>query len=244
MINLKNKKVLITGATGGIGGSIAKKFLSLNSEVLGTGTNLSKLEKLKSDLKGIKVKKFDISSHSQIEKFIDEVTQELGGLDILINNAGINRDNLSLRMKDEEWQKVIDVNLTSTFLLSKYALKKMMKSNNGRVINITSIVGHTGNFGQSNYAASKAGIIGMSKSLSVEYAKKNITINCVSPGFIQTSMTDKIKPEFKEILISKIPIAKLGTGEDVSNTVAFLSSDLASYITGETIHVNGGMYMA
>ena len=172
MIDLKNKKVLITGATGGIGGSIAKKFLSLNSEVLGTGTNLSKLDKLKSELKNIKIKKFDISSHSQIEKFIDEVTQDLGGLDILINNAGINRDNLSLRMKDEEWQKVIDVNLTSTFLLSKYALKKMMKNNNGRVINITSIVGHTGNFGQSNYAASKAGIIGFSKSLAIEYAKK------------------------------------------------------------------------
>ena len=244
MINLKNKKVLITGATGGIGGSIAKKFLSLNSEVLGTGTNLSKLEKLKSDLKGIKVKKFDISSHSQIEKFIDEATQELGGLDILINNAGINRDNLSLRMKDEEWQKVIDINLTSTFLLSKYALKKMMKNNNGRVINITSIVGHTGNFGQSNYAASKAGIIGMSKSLSVEYAKKNITINCVSPGFIVSDMTNSIPEKIKSILLAKIPMGKMGSGEDVSNCVAFLSSDEASYITGETIHVNGGMYMA
>ena len=222
----------------------AKKFLSLNSEVLGTGTNSSKLEKLKSDLKGIKVKKFDISSHSQIEKFIDEVAQELGGLDILINNAGVNRDNLSLRMKDEEWQKVIDINLTSTFLLSKYALKKMMKNNNGRVINITSIVGHTGNFGQSNYAASKAGIIGMSKSLAVEYAKKNITINCVSPGFIVSDMTNSIPEKIKSILLAKIPMGKMGSGEDVSNCVAFLSSDEASYITGETIHVNGGMYMS
>ena len=182
MIDLKNKKVLITGATGGIGGSLVKKFLSLNAEVLGTGTKSDKLEKLKNEFNKIKVKKFDISAHSKIEKFIDEVTEELGGLDILINNAGINRDNLSLRMKDDEWQKVLDINLTSTFLLSKYAIKKMMKSSSGRVINITSIVGHTGNIGQSNYAASKAGTIGMSKSLSIEYAKKNITINCVSPG--------------------------------------------------------------
>ena len=197
MINLKNKKVLITGATGGIGGSLVKKFLSLNAEVLGTGTNPEKLEKLKKEYSKIKVKKFDISSHSEIEKFINDVSEELGGLDILINNAGINRDNLSLRMKDEEWQKVIDVNLTSTFLLSKYAIKKMMKSNSGRVINITSIVGHTGNIGQSNYAASKSGTIGMSKSLSIEYAKKNITINCVSPGFIVSDMTNSIPEKIK-----------------------------------------------
>ena len=201
MINLKNKKVLITGATGGIGGSLVKKFLSLNAEVLGTGTNSEKLEKLKNDFNKIKIKKFDISSHSEIEKFIDEVFEELGGLDILINNAGINRDNLSLRMKDEEWQKVIDVNLSSTFLLSKYAIKKMLKGNSGRVINITSIVGHTGNIGQSNYAASKAGTIGMSKSLSIEYAKKNITVNCVSPGFIVSDMTNSI-PEKNKVYTS------------------------------------------
>ena len=244
MLNLKNKKVLITGATGGIGGSLVKKFLSLNAEVLGTGTNPEKLEKLKKEYSKIKVKKFDISSHSEIEKFINDVSEELGGLDILINNAGINRDNLSLRMKDEEWQKVIDVNLTSTFLLSKHAIKKMMKSDSGRVINITSIVGHTGNIGQSNYAASKSGTIGMSKSLSIEYAKKNITINCVSPGFIVSDMTNSIPEKIKNILLSKIPMGKMGSGEDVSNCVAFLSSDEASYITGETIHVNGGMYMA
>ena len=244
MINLKNKKVLITGATGGIGGSLVKKFLSLDAEVLGTGTNSEKLEKLKKEYNKIKVKKFDISSHSEIEKFINDVSEELGGLDILINNAGINRDNLSLRMKDDEWQKVIDVNLTSTFLLSKYAIKKMMKSNSGRVINITSIVGHTGNIGQSNYAASKSGTIGMSKSLSIEYAKKNITINCVSPGFIVSDMTNSIPEKIKNILLSKIPMGKMGSGDDVSNCVAFLSSDEAAYITGETIHVNGGMYMA
>ena len=244
MINLKNKKVLITGATGGIGGALVKKFLSLNSEILGTGTNSEKLKKLKADFNKIKVKKFDISSHSQIEKFIDEVSEELGGLDILINNAGINKDNLSLRMKEDEWQKVIDINLTSTFLLTKYAIKKMLKNNSGRVINITSIVGHTGNIGQSNYAASKAGIIGMSKSLSIEYAKKNITINCVSPGFIVSDMTNNIPEKIRSILLAKIPMGKMGSGDDVSNCVAFLSSDEASYITGETIHVNGGMYMA
>tara|TARA_Y100001970_G_C14102143_1_gene786066 strand:- start:57 stop:791 length:735 start_codon:yes stop_codon:yes gene_type:complete len=244
MINLKGKKVLITGATGGIGGALVKKFVSLNAEVLGTGTNLEKLEKLKKDFSKIKTKKFDISSHSEIEKFIDEASNELNGLDVLVNNAGINRDNLSLRMKEEEWQKVIDVNLSSTFLLSKYAIKKMLKSNSGRVINITSIVGHTGNIGQSNYAASKAGTIGMSKSLSIEYAKKNITINCVSPGFIVSDMTNSIPEKIKSILLSKIPMGKMGSGDDVSNCVAFLSSDEAAYITGETIHVNGGMYMA
>jgi 3-oxoacyl-[acyl-carrier protein] reductase len=152
-------------------------------------------------------------------------------------------DNLSLRMKDEEWKKVIDLNLGSTFFLCKYAIKKMLKNKYGRIVNITSVVGHTGNLGQSNYSASKAAIVGMSKSLAIEYAKKNITINCVSPGFIQSSMTDKIVESIKAVLTSRIPMAKLGTGEDVSNTVAFLSSDAASYITGETIHVNGGMYM-
>ena len=244
MINLKDKKVLITGASGGIGGALVKKFLSLNAEVLGTGTNSEKLEKLQKDFNKIKVKKFDISSHAEIEKFIEEVAEELGGLDILVNNAGINRDSLSLRMKETEWQKVIDVNLTSTFLLSKYAIKKMMKKNFGRVINITSIVGHTGNIGQTNYAASKAGTVGMSKSLSIEYAKKNITINCVSPGFIVSEMTNSIPEKIRSILLSKIPMGKMGSGEDVSNCAAFLSSDEASYITGETIHVNGGMYMA
>ena len=165
-------------------------------------------------------------------------------MDVLINNAGTNVDNLSLRMKEDEWKKVIDINLTSTFLLSKHAIKKMLKSKFGRIVNITSIVGHTGNTGQSNYAASKAGIIGMSKSLAAEYAKKDITVNCVSPGFIVSDMTMNIAEKVKLYLTSKIPMGKLGTGEDVSNCVAFLSSDQASYITGETIHVNGGMYMA
>ena len=163
---------------------------------------------------------------------------------VLINNAGVNKDNLSLRMKDDEWKKVIDINLGSTFLLCKYAIKKMLKSKYGRIVNITSIVGHTGNLGQANYAASKAGIIGMTKSLAIEYAKKNITLNCVSPGFIQSKMTDNINESVKAVLTSRIPMSRLGNGEDVANSVAFLSSDQASYITGETIHVNGGMYMA
>ena len=244
MINFKNKNIVITGASGGIGNALIKKFVSLGGNVLGSGTKTEKLDKLKKQYPNIKVKKFDLSDHSRIEEFIDDVSLELGGLDILINNAGKNVDNLSLRMKDEEWKSVIDINLTSTYYLCKTSIKKMLKNKFGRIINITSIVGHTGNIGQSNYAASKAGIIGMSKSLAIEYAKKNITINCVSPGFIKTDMTEKINEDVKNVLISKIPMSKLGTGEDVANTVAFLSSDEASYITGETIHVNGGMYMA
>ena len=243
MINFKNKNVLITGASGGIGGALVKKFVSLEANVLGTGTNSEKLDKLKKENPLIKVKKFNISEHSRIEEFIDDVSLELGGLDILINNAGLNNDNLSLRMKYEEWTKVIDINFTSTFLLSKFAIKKMLKNKYGRVVNITSVVGHTGNTGQANYAASKAGIIGMSKSLANEYAKKNVTINCVSPGFIISDMTRNIAEKVKLYLTSRIPMGKLGTGDDVSNCVAFLSSEQASYITGETMHVNGGMYM-
>ena len=244
MISFKNKKILITGASGGIGNELVKKFISLEGNVLATGTKIEKLEDLKKKFPTINILKFDISNHSKIEEFIDNVSSQLSGLDVLVNNAGINMDNLSLRMKDEEWKKVIDVNLGSTFFLCKHAIKKMLKNKYGRIVNITSIVGHTGNLGQSNYAASKSGIIGMSKSLAIEYAKKNITINCVSPGFIQSNMTDRIVESIKLVLTSRIPMAKLGTGEDVSNSVAFLSSDAASYITGETIHVNGGMYMA
>ena len=244
MINFNNKNILITGASGGIGSELVKKFVSLGGNVLGTGTKTEKLDEIKKKFPNIKVKKFDISEHARIEEFIENVSLELGGLDILINNAGRNVDNLSLRMKDEEWKKVIDINLTSTFLLTKHSIKKMLKNKFGRVVNITSVVGHTGNLGQSNYAASKAGIIGMSKSLAIEYAKKNITINCVSPGFIVSDMTMNIAEKVKLYLTSRIPMGKLGTGEDVSNCAAFLSSDQASYITGETIHVNGGMYMS
>ena len=244
MISFKNKNILITGASGGIGNELVKKFVSLGGNVLGTGTKVEKLDQIKKKYTNIKVKKFDMLDHSGIEEFIDNVTLELGGLDILINNAGTNIDNLSLRMKDEEWKKVININLTSTFLITKHSIKKMLKNKFGRIVNITSVVGHTGNFGQTNYAASKAGIIGMSKSLAIEYAKKNITVNCVSPGFIVSDMTMNIAEKVKLYLTSRIPMGKLGTGEDVSNCVAFLSSDQASYVTGETIHVNGGMYMS
>jgi len=244
MINFENKKILITGASGGIGKALVKKFTSLGGNVCGSGTKIEKLDQLKKEFPSIKVKKFDMAEHSRVEEFIDNVSLELEGLDILINNAGTNMDNLSLRMKDEEWSKVININLSATFLLSKHAIKKMLKSKFGRVVNITSVVGHTGNVGQSNYAASKAGIIGMSKSLALEYAKKNITVNCVSPGFIVSDMTLNIAEKVKMYLTSRIPMGKLGSGEDVSNCVAFLSSDQASYVTGETIHVNGGMYMS
>ena len=244
MINFKNKNILITGASGGIGSELVKKFVLLGGNVLGGGTKTEKLDLLKKKYPNIKVKKFDIAEHSRIEEFIDDVSLELGGLDILINNAGINMDNLSLRMKDDEWKKVIDINLTSTFFLSKHAIKKMLKNKFGRIVNITSVVGHTGNLGQANYSASKAGIIGMSKSLAMEYAKKNITVNCVAPGFIVSDMTINIAEKVKMYLTSRIPMGKLGTGEDVSNCVAFLSSEQASYVTGETIHVNGGMYMS
>ncbi len=244
MIDFKNKKILITGATGGIGNELVKKFISLGGNVMGSGTKAEKLDELKKKYPQIKVKKFDIIEHDRIEEFLDNAHLELGGLDVLVNNAGINVDNLSLRMKTEEWKKVIDVNLTSTFLLSKHAIKKMLKNKFGRIVNITSIVGHTGNLGQSNYSAAKSGIIGMSKSLAIEYAKKDITINCVSPGFITSNMTMNIAEKVKLYLTSRIPMGRLGSGEDVANCVAFLSSNQASYITGETIHVNGGMYMS
>ena len=243
-MDLKNKKVLITGATGGIGNSLVKKFNYLGSKILATGTNQEKLEKLKKDFPNIIVERFKLDEHDKIEKFIDLINDRLEGFDILVNNAGITIDNLSIRLPEEHWKKVIDVNLTSTFLMCKFAIKKMLKKKYGKIINITSIVGHTGNLGQSNYSASKAGIVAFSKSLAIEYAKKNINVNCVSPGFIKTEMTDKINDEFKKTLISKIPSGDLGTGEDVSNCVAFLASDMARYINGETIHVNGGMYMA
>ena len=244
MINLKNKKVLITGSTGGIGNCLVEKFDSFGSNIVATGTNEEKLNILKSKFNNIHTEKFRLDEHSKIEDFIDRVDKKLEGIDILINNAGITLDNLSIRLSEENWKKVLDINLSSTFLMCKFAIKKMLKMKHGKIINITSIVGHTGNLGQANYAASKAGIIAFSKSLAIEYAKKNININCVSPGFIKTDMTDKINEDFKKNLINKIPSGKLGTGEDVSNCVAFLASDSADYINGETIHVNGGMYMA
>ena len=243
-MNLKNKKILITGATGGIGNSLIEKFNNLGSLIIATGTNEEKLNNLKEKYPNINIEKFKLEEHNKIEKFIDTIYTKLNGLDILVNNAGITLDNLSIRLSEENWQKVLDINLTSSFLMCKFAIKKMLKNKFGKIINVTSIVGHTGNVGQANYAASKAGIIAFSKSLALEYAKKNINVNCVSPGFIKTEMTDKINEDFKKVLISKIPAGSLGSGEDVSNCVAFLASDMANYINGETLHVNGGMYMS
>ena len=243
-MNLKDKKVLITGATGGIGNSLVKTFNKLGSIIIATGTNEEKLSNLLKEFPNLKTKKFALDNHDKIEEFVNDVEKEMDGIDVLVNNAGITLDNLSIRLTEENWKKVLDINLTASFLMCKFVIKKMLKKKYGKIINITSIVGHTGNLGQANYAASKAGTVAFSKSLAIEYAKKNININCVSPGFIKTNMTDKIDENFKKNLISKIPSGDLGTGEDVSNCVAFLASDLARYINGETIHVNGGMYMA
>jgi 3-oxoacyl-[acyl-carrier protein] reductase len=245
MSNLEKKNIIVTGASGGIGNAIIKKLSEAGANILASGTRIEKLEELKKNFEGIKIKKFDISQSDKIEEFIENATTELGGsLDGIVNNAGITQDNLAIRMSLDEWQKVISINLTSTFLMSKFAIKKMLKNKSGKIVNITSVVGHTGNLGQANYTASKAGIVAMSKSLAIEYAKKNININCISPGFIKTAMTDKIDDKFKEVIISKIPSARLGEPDDVANAVLFLSSDQSKYINGETLHVNGGMYMA
>ena len=243
-MDLKDKKILITGATGGIGNCLVEKFDYLGSKILATGTNENKLQSLKKNFPNIHIEKFKLDEHNQIESFVEKIDKQLDGIDVLINNAGITLDNLSNRLSEENWKKVLDINLTSTFLMCKHTIKKMLKKKYGKIINITSIVGHTGNLGQANYAASKAGILAMSKSLAIEYARKNININCVAPGFIKTEMTDKINEEFKKSLIEKIPSGNLGTGEDVSNCVAFLASEMSNYINGETIHVNGGMYMS
>ena len=245
MINLENKNIILTGATGGIGNAIVDTLVSLKANLIVTGTNEKKLDELKRKHQSIIPLKQDISDHANLESFIDKCNEKLNGrIDILINNAGITKDNLTIRMDKEEWSKVIDLNLTSTFLLSKYAIKKMLKKKYGKIINITSVVGHTGNLGQANYSASKGGVSSMSKSLSLEYAKKNIIVNCIAPGFIETAMTEKINEDYKNQLKSKIPLDRFGTPQDIANCSAFLCSDLSNYITGQTIHVNGGMYFS
>ena len=245
MIDLKNLNIILTGATGIIGNSILDKLVSGGSNILATGTNEEKLRKIKETYSNVNILKFDISDHKGIDKFINDCNSILSNkIDVLINNAGVTQDNLSIRMKEEEWKRVIDINLSSTFLITKNVIKKMLKSKKGKIINITSVVGHSGNIGQSNYAASKAGIVAMSKSLALEYGKKNITINCVSPGFIISEMTDKISKEHSELMKERISLNKFGVPEDVANTIAFLCSNLSDYITGETIHVNGGMYFS
>ena len=243
-MQLNKKNIIVTGASGGIGNAIVEKLYEQGGNVLATGTREEKLQELKDKFKNIKTLKFDISNHDKIEEFINNATDELGGnLDCIVNNAGITKDNLTIRMSMDEWSKVIDINLTSTFLMSKFAIKKMLKNKAGKIINITSVVGHTGNVGQANYTASKAGIVAMSKSLAIEYAKKNINVNCISPGFISTAMTDAIDEKFKESIISKIPANRLGKPEDIANAVLFLASSGSDYINGETLHVNGGMYL-
>ena len=245
MSNMNKKNIIVTGATGGIGNSIIKKLSETGANIIASGTKVHKLKELKKRFNNLKILPFDISQNDKVENFIEQASEELGGnLYCIINNAGVTNDNLAIRMSLNEWKKVIDLNLTSTFLMCKYAIKKMLKNKKGKIVNITSVVGHTGNIGQSNYTASKAGLIAMSKSLALEYAKKNININCISPGFIKTAMTEKIDEKFKETIVSKIPSARLGEPDDIANAVLFLASSDADYINGETLHVNGGMYMA
>ncbi|MDC3036632.1 3-oxoacyl-ACP reductase FabG [Candidatus Pelagibacter sp.] len=244
MNDLKDKNIIVTGASGGIGNSIIERLNVCGANILASGTRIEKLQELKKKYDRIKISKFDISKFEEIEKFIENSSKELGGIDCLINNAGVTKDNLAIRMDINEWQKVIDINLTSTFLMSKFAIKKMLKNKKGKIINITSVVGHTGNLGQANYTASKAGIVAMSKSLAIEYSKKNININCISPGFIKTDMTEKLDERVKDAILSKIPSARLGDPVDIANAVLFLASSQSDYINGETLHVNGGMYMA
>ena len=245
MIDLKNLNIILTGGTGVIGNAIIDKLISAGAHVIATGTNEEKLKIIQDKYKELDVMKFNLSDHRGIDKFVEDCSKNFSNkIDVLINNAGITQDNLSLRMKEDEWKNVIDINLTSTFLITKSVLKKMLKLKNGKIINVTSVVGHTGNIGQANYAASKAGIIAMSKSLALEYGKKNITVNCVSPGFIVSNMTAKISDEHTELMKSRISLNKFGNPEDVANSIAFLSSNLSDYITGETIHVNGCMYFS
>ena len=245
MIDLSNTNIILTGATGVIGGAILDILDKSKANIIATGTNTEKLNLIEAKYKNVTSKKFDISDHKSIETFVNECNKFFEDkINILINNAGITLDNLSIRMKDDEWNRVININLTSSFLLSKNVIKKMLKNKDGKIINITSVVGHTGNVGQANYAASKSGLIGMSKSLALEYGKKNIKVNCISPGFIKSVMTDKISDDYKQAMLEKISLERFGSPEDVANAVLFLSSNLSDYITGETIHVNGGMYFS
>lgn len=244
MFNLKDKKVLIVGATGGIGSALTKTFAEAGA-ILGLATRDEEaLNQLSSDL-SVKNYKYivDLSDLKGLEEFIEKADQEMSGIDIMLCNAGITKDSLSMKMKTEDFQKVIDINLTSTFILNRDMAKKMMKRKYGRIINTASIVGVMGNPGQANYVASKAGMIGMTKSIALEYASRGITINCIAPGFIKTPMTDVLTDDQKNAMLSRIPEGKFGLPQDIANVAYFLASDEANYITGQTIHVNGGMLM-
>jgi|TARA_B100000315_G_scaffold257793_2_gene307833 3-oxoacyl-[acyl-carrier protein] reductase len=244
MFDLTDKKALVTGASGGIGGAIAKGLHAAGASVTLSGTRVDALQSL-ADALGDRVHVIacDLSNSDGTQQLIKDAGEAMGGIDILVNNAGLTRDNLAMRMKDEDWQTVLDVNLTASFQLSRACLRGMMKQRFGRIIGITSVVGVTGNAGQANYAASKAGMIGMSKSLAAEVASRGITVNCVAPGFIVTPMTEALSDEQKEALLGAIPTGRLGEVEDIAASVVFLASDEASYVTGQTLHVNGGMAM-
>jgi 3-oxoacyl-[acyl-carrier protein] reductase len=244
MNDIKNKKVIITGGSRGIGLSILKKFYENEAKILTIGSNLENLKNIQNDFPNIEIEQLNLKNLDEVKNCFPKLIDKLGGLDLLVNNAGITKDNLTLRMKEEEWTDVININLSSVFISCQQAIKFMIKNKSGNIINITSVVGHTGNPGQANYTASKAGVVAMTKSLAKEYAKKNIRINCISPGFIETDMTNELKEEYKLELMKNIPIKRLGKGDDIANAALFLGSDASSYITGETIHVNGGMYMA
>ena len=244
MYELNDKSALVTGASGGIGSAIARKLHAAGAKVALSGTRQEPLERLAEELgERAYILPCNLSDMAAVEVLPKQAIETLGSLDILVNNAGITRDNLFMRMSDEEWQSVIDVNLTATMKLCKGALRGMMKSRWGRIINISSIVGATGNPGQGNYAASKAGMVGMSKSLAYEVASRGITVNVVAPGFIATAMTDKLADDRKEAILAQIPAGRMGAAEDIASAVAFLASDGSGYVTGSTLHVNGGMAM-
>jgi 3-oxoacyl-[acyl-carrier protein] reductase len=244
MFDLSNRVALVTGASGGLGSAIARSLHKQGAKVVLSGTRREALDVLAAELgEGAFVAVCNLSDKDAVEKLVPEAEALAGPLDILINNAGVTRDGLFLRMKDEDWETVLTVNLTSAFRLSRSVLKGMMKRRYGRIVNITSIVGVTGNGGQANYAASKAGLIGMSKSLAAEVASRNVTVNCVAPGFIASPMTDVLTDKQKEAILATIPSGHLGQGEDIGAACVFLASSEAGYVTGQTLHVNGGMAM-
>jgi 3-oxoacyl-[acyl-carrier protein] reductase len=244
MFDLSGKTALVTGASGGIGGAIARALHRQGAAVLLAGTRLAALEALAAELgERTRVHAADLADPAAADALVKDAETALGKLDILVNNAGLTRDGLAVRMKDEDWQKVLDVDLTAGFRLARAAMRGMMRRRFGRIIGISSVVGVTGNPGQANYAAAKAGMIGLSKALAAEVATRGITVNCVAPGFIASAMTEALTPQQKERIAGIIPMGRLGTPEDVATAVVFLASDQAQYVTGQTIHVNGGMAM-
>jgi len=244
MFDLSGKKALVTGASGGIGGAIARALAAQGAEVALSGTRLDALKAVADDLgAGAVVCPADLSTVGGAEQLVKDAMAAMGGIDIVVNNAGLTRDTLAMRMKEEDWQLVLEVNLSAAFRLSKACLRGMMKARWGRIIGITSIVGVTGNAGQANYAASKAGMIGMSKSLAQEVASRGITVNCVAPGFITTAMTDELTEQQKQVLVGSVPGGRMGTPDEIASAVVYLASDEAAYVTGQTLHVNGGMAM-